>query len=1189
MESCAANGLGNESDEESAALSTPPASDSNPADRFPSAYSNKVESYPIQHEDDTEAEEAQPKFRLAKLTDLSEFQDALDEAEEGTKENHFRALQGVYQALVEYQDEWLDLDKVIKTSRYPNTISIEDELERDRGRVRGFIRDPIKPTQRVINPRAKPVRPDDPEKWYYTNQFQLDQDKTEAAVYGYIVKESARDIGHQDPIGQRPRGPGQNRDLRVRQPPRNTIGDGDSGDESGLNAVDDALMEGGRGKREKRPSNRVMGTNSRASSVDAKPVKQPRKNAKSRLAELEADPSAAENLDSTQRWADDVDAAGDRQPGDDSDSSEDEAGVAKPHKGPKSSYLDKPKKAAKKGKNAVDSINGELDDDEAEAAKKARSQKRSEGAKMGWAKRKEALAAKESSTQASINGDDDEGNRSELAKQEPNDGFDANSALKTAPKKKEKKMMQLADGTWIEKPSAATINMRRRWQKKREAEAKGLPPPKIGRYKKTDVPNASDTPTPANFDDAQNNEFLAAVDRANSKRKQASRDDSEQMEDDNQDEADKKGAKATTKRRKKNIELSDAMILDEDTVNDNTLELEDDDLDAQQSHTNKGKRGASSELGGPPNKRARNPESLASSDEDDEATEFEDLLDPSSSPKKRKTTKGGTKGTKKTKGTHKKKSQAPAVSFPNILRTTNRRTTPKLGSFVRRGSTAKPTGGGDEVQGDANDDELENQTTEDERPPLSRFDSRPSGFSFEVDDLPPGHPLLAQAPIDGGPTFGPSFMSGPLSALRNPPGPTSMGFGGTPSMGFFTPLEHLVPSANNPGSLRPMDPFLAPYTQSNPHPPVYSRTPSSDRVIPRPSRPGRNENVKPSEPSKKRASGSAGKSKAQALNLVDARDLELAGGEFKAPKPSENQDPGQRVRRSSRSRKAPVKREYVEPDSKDIDNVPSSPPKPRLPRKSTQSRPSNRSGSRPSRIRNFNGRFEKTGMDGGEQDEYDDEQDYYDALEYDDYMREHSQAAPASNRYELDEDSGARSPASGQTQGPVRAEVEQHPLPDEDEDDRDANLQIARGASLAARGEQDAPGVSANPGYGGTTIPGREGALGGADVALPSRPKKPSSGLWTGKNWVHLGEQKHHTLSQDFPELDSRGLPIGGAPVLGKRVRKPARPVEAAAPPGPATGGAKRSSKTQAGSKTRKSKDKCSNQVKSSSGVAWQQ
>lgn len=301
MESCAANGLGNESDEESAALSTPPASDSNPADRFPSAYSNEVETYPIQHEDDSEAGEAQPKFRLAKLTELSEFQDALDEAEEGTKEDHFRALQGMYQALAEYQDEWLDLDKVIKTSRYPNTISIEDEIERDRGRIRGFVRDPIKPTQRVINPRAKPVRPDDPEKWYYTNQFQLDQDKTEAAVYGYIVKESARDIGHQDPIGQRPRGPGQNRDLRARQPPRNTIGDGDSGDESGLNAVDDALMEGGRGKREKRPSNRVMGTNSRASSVDAKPMKQPRKNAKSRLAELEADPSAAENLDSTQR------------------------------------------------------------------------------------------------------------------------------------------------------------------------------------------------------------------------------------------------------------------------------------------------------------------------------------------------------------------------------------------------------------------------------------------------------------------------------------------------------------------------------------------------------------------------------------------------------------------------------------------------------------------------------------------------------------------------------------------------------------------------------------------------------------------------------------------------------------------------------------------------------------------------
>ena len=179
---------------------------------------------------------------------------------------------------------------------------------------------------------------------------------------------------------------------------------------------------------------------------------------------------------------------------------------------------------------------------------------------MGWAKRKEALAAKES-TQASVNGDCDEGNPSEVAMPEPIDASDANSAVKTAPKKKEKKMMQLGDGTWIEQPSAATINMRRRWQKKREAEAKGLPPPKIGRYKKSDVILPESSSTTADFN-ACNDQVLAAFDRvASHKRKHNDRDDDEQNDDDDdRDEADKRVGQGIFKRRKKSTELSDAMV-----------------------------------------------------------------------------------------------------------------------------------------------------------------------------------------------------------------------------------------------------------------------------------------------------------------------------------------------------------------------------------------------------------------------------------------------------------------------------------------------------------------------------------------------------------------------------------------------------------------------------------------------------
>ena len=312
---------------------------------------------------------------------------------------------------------------------------------------------------------------------------------------------------------------------------------------------------------------------------------------------------------------------------------------------------------------------------------------------------------------------------------------------------------------------------------------------------------------------------------------------------------------------------------------------------------------------------------------------------------------------------------------------------------------------------------------------------------------------------------------------------------------------------------------------------------------------------------------------------MDARDRGLAGGEFKAPKPlndDESPDSGRNVRRSTRPRKAPVKREYVEPDSEDVHNVPSSPPKPRLPSKSAQSRPSNRSVSRPSRIRNSNGQF-VIGMDDGyeygDEDDYDEEYYYDYALGGNDIMRDASQVAPTSYRYELDEDRRARSPAFGQTQVLVRAEVEQHALPGDDDDDRNAALQLAVEASLHSPGIRrgdEGPGAAANPGDGGTTIPRREGAPGGANVALPSRPKKPRSGLWTGKNWVDLGEEEHHTLSQDFPELDRHGVPVGSASVLGKRVRKPARSTETQAPPSSATGVAKRSKVKQGSSRTKK-------------------
>ncbi|OBT62623.1 hypothetical protein VE03_08505 [Pseudogymnoascus sp. 23342-1-I1] len=507
IESCVRPGLAESDDDDESAvsqLSSPPASVSGGDSRLPPAYSlTEVEIYPERRELD-EDEEPLPEFRMAKITDVEVFGDNLADCEDLPIDEHYRRILNAQQALVEYQDEWMELEKCVKAYRFPNTISIEEELERERGRGRGVPKEVAKPAQKVINPRALPVRNDDPEKWFYTDDFQLMQDRQEASVYGYIVKEGTKDLGRQDPISQRPRRLGQNqRDLRARAPAQK-VPLGEAAEESGeenapLNLVNEALMiEGGRGKREKRPSTRVA-SESRASTPPAAPRgRPPRKNAKTRLQEIEADPTAGETMVSTEKWVDNVGDAESRRgsspavsTGPSTDWSSDEE-VPDREYGTKRRRLDtsdfESAKKAKKAKTiAVDaSVNSSAAD--ADAIAKEKSIKRSEGAKMGWAKRKAELQQQRKSSTRATSQDDNEGDDGELKNTKVEGDRPKPYPRKYAKKsKKEPVYTTLPDGTIKKEKSAATINMERRWAKKREAEALGLEPPKIGRYKKSEL------------------------------------------------------------------------------------------------------------------------------------------------------------------------------------------------------------------------------------------------------------------------------------------------------------------------------------------------------------------------------------------------------------------------------------------------------------------------------------------------------------------------------------------------------------------------------------------------------------------------------------------------------------------------------------------------------------------------------
>ncbi len=525
---------------------------------------DQVEMLPERREGDEEADDVTEVYKLTKLSDMKLYEYGLKKVENnGTLADHQALNCNIHQAMIELQYEYMDLQAAVITHHLPNTISIEDEQARERARVRGAPNQGLKPTQKYVDPRVKPQRSDDPTKWFYTDDWVRNEDKKEAAVYGYIYRESPNQVGHQDPIGQRPRQAGE-RDLRVRQPQRNAGGDADdeSGEESGLNAVNDEPPEGGRGKRIKQPSSRAIPlTGSRGNSPR---TKQPRKDAKTRLQPLEADPTASDTMESTGQWAKNVDAA---QNG--SDEEDDDEGPQKQR------------------------ITAGMTDEE---KKKIKSYNRSIAGKMGWVKRK-AMKAENAmdSIQGSEAGDGDEGEDS--ASQSRKD-----MSEKGKRKPKAKVMIILPDGTQVEQPSAASLNMKNRWAKLREAKAKGLKAPKIGRYKKSEreaMALAASSQAANSGDDGSN----ATPDPADATlTKDKKRDKftiSDEVEDEKgEDDGRKKNAKPN-KRPKNGAPLSGSRVVDDEdmAIVNATIDGEDEQVlvDVNGTNSKRPKRPASQE------------------------------------------------------------------------------------------------------------------------------------------------------------------------------------------------------------------------------------------------------------------------------------------------------------------------------------------------------------------------------------------------------------------------------------------------------------------------------------------------------------------------------------------------------------------------------------------------------------------
>lgn len=598
---------------------------------LPTAYhATEKEFYPF-GTDEEMTDNALEKYQFAKLTDPEAIIESLTGREQ-TLPQLLRSQENAWSILVQWQDEYIALEKQAKTLAIPNTVSIEKEQRKERSRAQGGSKkEVVRPAPKIVDPRAKTVIYND--KWTEAHQYQRNQDRIEASVYGYIAKEGSKYLGFQDPIGQRPPRPGQaSRDLRQRNARSRgcALMDDDSDEDndneslnppansSRLQSLGPGLdLDGGRGKRQKKPSTR-MTSGSRAASPP-QPVNQKRP---SRLAQ----------------WLeDDFNSEMEKNP---------DALLAHPRaKADKADMrAEQIKEAIRRGKKAEDFEEKDyshLDQNDPKTQELIRNEKRRIGAHLGWVKRHQkadALAAQ--SAQGSINGDslnenNDEGDLTS------NKGTSEAGGGRKSGKKREPKMELQPDGTYREVVSAASINMYNRWAKKRSGEGG-----KIGREKKVDAATSS------NAGDSEQATPAPTSDPTSSTKRKL---------DDADDQQPKKSGKGVYKRRKKNEMLSAETVEDDSaTVNDESAG------DAPQPNTNTSTTNTRQSSPGKRKAAQLSNDFVIDSDADDQpaSTAPTTTKEP---PKKRPKTGGRVKGTKNAK-TLAKTGEAPKKGIkPPVL------------------------------------------------------------------------------------------------------------------------------------------------------------------------------------------------------------------------------------------------------------------------------------------------------------------------------------------------------------------------------------------------------------------------------------------------------------------------------------------------------------------------------------------
>jgi hypothetical protein len=458
------------------------------------------------------------KIRLRKITDATKFADAFEDMEDMSYNKLYHIVVNAQNALVAWQNEWIDLERTISTTQEPPIFTTDAQID-------AYL-EKSKPKNPRIPKNLRPLLDSEARE----RELQKYEDMKEALVYGY-AHNPKREPGRQNPL-ELTIGRLDGRELRPkREQTQKAIDAGFS-----MTPESEDEPERGRGMRNRNQSIRAQ--SSVVASRDQTPVAtfpsgkkigRPRKNpqpqgkpAPSRLRELQAEfgnsplasnsPRAEEEDDdrdvprqSTEGWGMESNPNSRPTTSSTNASSFDMNSPAAQNSGKgkrrqnTSDFEDgRPnKKRAKQQKTNGVEGHGESAEKEGSFTDgvpgNSRSEKMRHIQKQSWAK-------DDGSRRANLKSGMRE--RWEVAKAEGRKTLgpslsaskkgDTSVKAKKDPKTKE-------DG----KPSAASLNMLNRWAKKREAIAAGLPAPNIGRYAKeksaSTAPNGTGTPEQSNL------------------------------------------------------------------------------------------------------------------------------------------------------------------------------------------------------------------------------------------------------------------------------------------------------------------------------------------------------------------------------------------------------------------------------------------------------------------------------------------------------------------------------------------------------------------------------------------------------------------------------------------------------------------------------------------------------------------